>query len=365
MRIPRPDLSVEPGTPNTCNDCHRKESFEWARKAVVAWYGEPKNRRLHYGEAIAAARACARGADRLLARIAEDLQTPGIARATALTLLGEYPVAGRLEQIRLALGDTDPLVRAGALGALDSSDLQTRIELAFPLLKDPVRTVRMEAERMLAPVPREMLDSAQTADLELGLSEYEQIQWVNIERVESNLNLGWIRASRGDLQGAEKAYHDALRLDPDFIPGLVNLADLYRQMDRDGEGLQLLQHAVEVDPLNGDVHHALGLLLARRRQLAPAIEELRRAAELRPDVARYAYVYAVGLHSAGRAEEAMAVLEETHRRHPANRDLLIALATFARDAGDRDAALRWATELLELAPGDPEAQALLADLTAP
>ena len=50
------------------------------------------------------------------------------------------------------------------------------------------------------------------------------------------------------------------------------------------------------------------------------------------------------------------MLEETHRRHPNDRDPLIALASFARDAGDLDAALRWATELLELSPGDPDFQ---------
>ena len=364
MRIPRPDLSVKLGTPNTCNDCHEheKESFEWARLRIVEWYGEPANRRLHYGEAIAAARNGALGADRLLARIVEDLESPGIARASALTLLARHPGVEHLDEIRLALGDPDPLVRSGALGALDSSDLQTRIALAFPLLKDPVRMVRLEAARVLAPVRPEMLTDTQRADLELGLSEYEQIQWVNIERVEANLNLGWVRATRGDLAGAEQAYRKALRLEPDFVPALVNLADLYRQMERDAEGQRLLQRAVEAQPLNGDVHHALGLLLARRRQLAPAVEELRRAAELRPDNGRYSYVYAVALHSAGQAESAVVVLQETHRRHPNDRDPLIALASFARDAGDRDAALRWATELLELSPGDPEAQALLADL---
>ena len=39
LRIPRPDLSVKFGTPNTCNDCHTDKSAEWAASAIESWYG--------------------------------------------------------------------------------------------------------------------------------------------------------------------------------------------------------------------------------------------------------------------------------------------------------------------------------------
>jgi predicted CXXCH cytochrome family protein len=38
MRIPRPDLSVELGTPNACNRCHEDKSIQWAADQVDAWY---------------------------------------------------------------------------------------------------------------------------------------------------------------------------------------------------------------------------------------------------------------------------------------------------------------------------------------
>ena len=49
---------------------------------------------------------------------------------------------------------------------------------------------------------------------------------------------------------------------------------------------------------------------------APALASLERAVELAPDNARYAYVYGVGLNSAGRSEKAIAVLTSAHSRHP-------------------------------------------------
>jgi hypothetical protein len=66
---------------------------------------------------------------------------------------------------------------------------------------------------------------------------------------------------------------------------------------------------------------------------------LRRASELAPDNARYAYIYAVALNSAGAHDDAMAVLERTHARRPADRDVLIALVSVARDTGDLATAL--------------------------
>ena len=89
---------------------------------------------------------------------------------------------------------------------------------------------------------------------------------------------------------------------------------------------------------------------------------LARGAELSPGVARYAYVYAVALHGAGRFAEAIATLEQVHRLHPLEREPLIALASFHRDAGDLDSAARWARRLIEIAPGDPDAQQLLQQL---
>ena len=86
---------------------------------------------------------------------------------------------------------------------------------------------------------------------------------------------------------------------------------------------------------------------------------MRRAAELEPDRARYAYVYAVALHSAGRGDEAIAVLKESLARHPDDRDTLLALISFSRDAGDFATALEYAEQLARVAPDDPSLVALI------
>ena len=94
----------------------------------------------------------------------------------------------------------------------------------------------------------------------------------------------------------------------------------------------MLREAIATSPRDAGLHYALGLALTRLKRPDEALGELRRAAELAPDRARYAYVYAVGLHSSGRSGEP--VLQDSLVRHPGDRDTLLALISFSRDAGE-------------------------------
>ena len=85
------------------------------------------------------------------------------------------------------------------------------------------------------------------------------------------------------------------------------------------------------------------------------LPDFARASEIDPGNARYAYVHGVALNSAGRTDEALAVLEASQARHPADRDTLLALVTINRDAGRFAAALSWADRLVAL---DPQARTL-------
>jgi Flp pilus assembly protein TadD len=90
---------------------------------------------------------------------------------------------------------------------------------------------------------------------------------------------------------------------------------------------------------------------------------LRRAAELQPERGRYAYVLAVALHSAGHPDEAMTVLKENLARHPNDRDTLVALIGFDRDAGNFAEALQYAKQLAAISPNDRDLAALISDLS--
>jgi Flp pilus assembly protein TadD len=126
----------------------------------------------------------------------------------------------------------------------------------------------------------------------------------------------------------------------------------------------VLRSAIEASPLDAGLHHALGLALTRLKQPDQALSELRRASELEPDRARYLYVYAdyvyaIALHSAGRTDDAMTILRDGLAKHPENRDILQALMSFSRDAGDMRSALDYAERLARMAPDDRDLVGLI------
>jgi predicted CXXCH cytochrome family protein len=362
FRVPRPDLSVKLGTPNACTDCHVDRGAAWADEAVAQWYGPGRRAAWHYGEALAAGRYARIGAEPLLVRVISDPAQPAIVRGSALSLLNQYLGPDALRTLPSALRDPDPLVRRAAVGSLAAMEPRARLALGLPLLRDPIRTVRLEAVSSLSEVPSDALTTEQRAVLDGALVEYRQAQAFNADRPEAHLNLGMLAARLGHVEVSEAAYRTAMRLQPAFIPAYINLADLYRQQSRESEAEATLRTALQVDPNNGAARHALGLSLVRQQRLREAIPELARAAQLRPDTARYAYVYGVALYQTGRVQQALQVLKEAHERHPAEREILTALVEYHRLSGDRQGALAWARKLVEVSPGDAGARRLLESL---
>jgi predicted CXXCH cytochrome family protein len=348
MRIPRPDLSLKLGTPNACNNCHGDRDAAWADKQVREWYGTALTGFQTYAQGLYDARHDAPGAGSSLAGLIRDTNTPDIARATALAGIGPYLGAATIDVLPLALSDTDPGVRAAAVDVLEQTPLSVRVRLAFPMLDDPVRAVRIEAARVLAAIPAGELSTQQRATFDKALQEYVTAQQASAERPEAQTSLGNLYAAQGKMEQAVAAYNTAIDLDPAFVPGYVNLADLYRGQGKEAEAEAVLRRAAGVVPGSAAVHHALGLSLVRQQHAGEGAEELRLAATLSPDDARYVYVYAVALNSTGKQEQALMVLQGAFNQHPNNRDILSALVAFNRDAGNEAAARTYAEKLRAL-----------------
>jgi len=124
-----------------------------------------------------------------------------------------------------------------------------------------------------------------------------------------------------------------------------------------------LRQGVARNPAAAELHESLGLALVRRKQMAEAMAELLQATKLAPDDARFAYVYAVGLQGAGQPAKSLAALELANRKHPYDRDILEALATYAANDRKREAALDYATKLRDLDPENPRYAQMLRELS--
>jgi predicted CXXCH cytochrome family protein len=354
FRIPRPDLSAATDSPNACNDCHKDKSAAWAASAVEKWFGPQREGFQTYAPAFHAVWTDAPDATTLLTALAGDNKAPAVARATALADLASRLSPADADLAKAGLRGADPMVRIGALDMLEGMEPRARWPLASALLDDPILGVRVRAASLLAAVPNADQPEADRARFERAAAEFIAAQRLNADRPEGRSALGSFYLARGQTGEAEAEFLAALRLSPQFAGAAVDLADLYRQTGREEQARQVLNSALQASPRDAGLHHALGLALIRAKDVGSALAELRRAAELEPDRARYAYVYAIALNSTGRAQDAIAVLKEGLARRPADRDLLMGLFSISRDNGDAAATLEYAERLAKLMPENRE-----------
>jgi tetratricopeptide (TPR) repeat protein len=360
MRVPRPDESVALGVPNACNACHSDRDAKWAAAAVRDWLGRDATGFQSFARMFHDAEAGDPMALEQLAATGFDTAQPAIVRASALERLA---LNGRVDPslASRAAWDAEPLVKLAAARLGESIPPDARADALAPLLSNARRAVRIEAARVLAGV-----ESALPAELQpawqRAADEYVATLRYNADRPEANVALGGFFGATGRPDEAQAAFEHAMRLDAGFVPAYVNAADVLRVMGREAEAVAMLERGLARVPDGAALHHALGLARVRSGDVAAAMGSLQRAMELDPDSARYAYVYAVALHSTGQADKAIRLLGESARRWPRDRDTLLALASFQAQAGRLDAARETARRLLEAHPADRDAQALATQL---
>ncbi|ADJ29578.1 multiheme c-type cytochrome [Nitrosococcus watsonii] len=320
FRIPRPDLSATLGVPNTCNSCHSEQSAPWAAQHLEDWYGQPNPGSQPFAEVFSAARNGRSDAKPSLQALAVDTTQPAIIRATAARLLESYLDQDVLKTLSACLQDSDPLVRVSATQALSVNTLpaELRWQILKPLLYDSIKMVRVMVAEQLSDIPRGHLSPDDQHLLQQATQEYLASQAHNADSPQSQLNRGLFSLHQGNVNEALNHYQEAIALDDTWLPAYVNLADLYRLMEQDDKGKAVLQDALQRFPDSADVHYSLGLLFVRQLNQPEGLKHLKKAAQLAPQNARYQYVYAVGLHSAGQIKEALWVTRAALQNHQTN-----------------------------------------------
>lgn len=366
IRVPRPDLAGATGAPDACTMCHTDKTPAWAAQAMDGWYPPTWRKRTEWGTTLAAGETQGAKATTPLMAMARDASMPAIVRATAAQLAGNYLRPQHLADIRALVADADPQVRIAAIDLLENFDADVRVSVGAACLKDSIRGVRIAAARLLGDIPSDKLKKEEASALTEAIAEYEASLALNADWPVENVNAGTFLARRGRIEEAIAAYGRAIKLDRKFAAAYVNLADLYRMLNRDGEGERELRAGLTVLPQSADLHHALGLLLIRNARREDGLAELKAAHELAPANARYAYVYAVGLHSTGKTDAALEVVRAANIGHPYDPDILSAFLSMLMERGspaDAPEALRLARQLLEATPEDPAVRGLVDRLS--
>ena len=345
LRVPRPDLSVELGTPNACSGCHVKDQLAsidqekqprlleyadwleaaeagdeqiadaikktdaWCDAACEKWYGENRKQPKHFSEAIVAFRRGEPGAVNDLLRVAtqpEEL-TPVLARASALGELAAAGVGNVTAKASKLVNDTDehPIVRAAAIGLFMGASPNVVRRSLMRHVDDESRLVRIEAARLLvASGVYPSMSSNERLRVDNALAEVKDSLMVASDRAGAHMGWAMLCEGRGRYQDAIEAYETAIRTEPNMTGPRTNLASmLERVLQQSGpqqrealmqrieqlrnEELPLIARDAALAPENAGIQYRYGLALYLAGKIDQALEQLELAVKLAPDVADF------------------------------------------------------------------------------
>ena len=351
--IPRPSLSAELGVPNACTGCHEGRSDAWAQDKLRDWGFAEKDHwarlfeRLRRGDPAAA--------DALQALVAGA--TPPMVKAGLLAQAATLPSHRTQALLELGLGDSEPLVRRGAVAGAQGQPPFARWRLLAPHMRDPVASVRFEIAATLADIVPALPANLQAATRDL-FAEQRQLLAATADLAQTQRTLGNLEDRLGKSTSARVAFQRALQIDPTSVPALVDYADFLQRRGDERKAGELLARAIAMAPDSPMANVAYGLHLVRDGRRREALAPLAKAAATPDASARFLYIHAVAQHSLGQRAAALETLRAGVERWPWDADLLSTLVIYLGDPQSPETQRHLAT-LAEVGTDLPHIRALL------
>jgi tetratricopeptide (TPR) repeat protein len=330
---------------------------------VEKFKGPDRPEDVRHPEAFHAFRNNKPEAESLLLEVCRDSDSPAFTRAGAMLALRRFISDASFDEARRNLDANDSVVRVAAISKLeDLSDADTHREL-IPMLKDPIRSVRTEAARILARAPETLFTRNDLEIFNEVFAELELRYTSNLDRPESHLSLGILAENRNNPLDAETHYKKAVRREDTYVPARMNLATLLNKSGRSKEAEQFLREAADLQPTWGQVHYSLGLLLAEDRSRLPeAIRSLERATAYWKDNPRVFNNLAIAYWQSNKIDDAINSFLQAIQIQPENPEFLQNVVQLLAQRSRWVDALPYARTMARLLPDNPQAQSLLAQI---
>jgi tetratricopeptide (TPR) repeat protein len=343
MRPPTPATTLAYKSPNACNLCHTAEGEDaaWADKWVREWYkNDYQAEVLRRAELIDAARK--QQWQRLPEMLTELTKHDGdpVYKNSLARLVRGCPDPRVGPAMLAAMKDTSPLVRSSAASAVADHLTPETIKALVEATRDESRLVRIRAVMALAPVRPEMLpDDRDRQSFEKALAEFKASTRTRADDWAAYGNMGNFYMARHDFDEAVKQYETAHKLESRVVGPMANAAIAYSNLGRNAEAEKCLRRALRAEPVNAAVNFNLGLLLGEQGRLDEAEHALRTALKSDPQMAAAAYNLGV-IIAKKNANEAIAWCRKAAELRPDEAKYTHTLAFFQRQQGDKAAAIR-------------------------
>jgi predicted TPR repeat methyltransferase len=176
-------------------------------------------------------------------------------------------------------------------------------------------------------------------------------------------DLGSLLLAAGDSAAAIDAYQNSLKLDPRYVLGCLNLADVLTQSGRLAGAIELYRRVVSLDAASIDGRVGLAVALLRLGETAASLAECQAALAIDPDHVQAVHVMAIALGKSGDVAGAIACARAALARQPKFAKGWHTLGNLFDDAGDIEQAASAYRRALEIEPALIEASFDLAALT--
>jgi predicted CXXCH cytochrome family protein len=418
LRVPRPDLSVRRGTPNTCTQCHLdradfkekpperelpaghrpyeswqysdwviaaredeevrerlREVDEWALRHVQQWYPESdrSSGRPHFSELLTQTWENDENSSAAARRLVESGRVhPAIIRAAALDWMQSQPDETTVRAALRSLADPDPLVRAAAVRTLEG---------LIPGREEFQDWPREARQAVLGPL-HEPLRGAVDA-----LEDARRLVRTEAARVLSLLPADLLGSftsgpERARFRDVLDEIRTGLSATSDRAGSHLALGSLEERLGNLPAAESAYRTAIRVEPGATGPRTNLAALLEQRLAQTPAgsaaaqaelqteIQQLRqdeltlltRDARLAPDHADIQYRLGLSRYLNNDLEGALSAVRRAQELEAENPTFLLMLALLHQRLENFAEAERHAVELIRLVPNNPGYQQLLRDI---
>ena len=196
------------------------------------------------------------------------------------------------------------------------------------MLNDSIRSVRIEAARTLANVPKDLLNGAQQKSLQNALFEYQAAQNAQLRSTRSKPEPRRFSTTAWRCRDGRTLLSHGVTPDRSFYPASENLAILYSATNQPEKAIKTLQQSLQYNKNQGELYYSLGLLFAAQDDYQGSVLALAQAVQLLPPNPRIDYNYSLALENAGDIQQAESVLLKAYRLYPQNLTILSALMNF-------------------------------------
>ncbi|HSC52982.1 MAG TPA: tetratricopeptide repeat protein [Phnomibacter sp.] len=360
FRIPRPDLTVQYGTPNTCNSCHANKSAQWAADKIAAQFGAV--RKHHFSDDLVPGSLLNSNSEAHLNKLLADTATPQIVRAATLHYLAELGSASSATTLAQYSNDANAMVRYAALSGLKNYPASVWLQTASGLLQDTVRAVRIAAGDLFMTIPATQIPANVYDAFSRAKGELENFLIFQTDFAVGNLQAGDYYRKQNDLVSAEKYYRRAIAKDSQMAIARVNLASTLNATGKNTEALQQLQVASKLEPASDHIFYTLGLIYAELKDYEKAGKSLQRSIALNKQNIRAQYNYGLLLQQQGQYAAAEKVYTTALNIDASNGDLLNALTILYLQTQQMNKAVATGKLLQQYHGGDPAYSSTLRQL---